>query len=383
MTFFSKSTGAWVVSVIFLFFCSVSVSASSVLPGQDKDNLPYRPSWVSVVKKGKLFKYKRKEFSSPRLQGDLIFVGADSGYFYAMKKKNGRKVWRYKTEGSINSAPAFFKDNVLFGNDEGMLICLDAATGREVWKKPFDSEILTAPAVSGNHIFVATVEGDIVSIDGNSGEVLWKKSNRVEGFKMTIRGNSPPVVDDAGRLFVGFADGQFWALAQSDGKILWQKTFQGEKAGFFDVDAEPVIEGDRLYVSTFDGGLYALARKSGQILWSQPVGSGVRPVIGGEFLYVSGSDGHLYAFRKNSGEKVWDTRMGIGALTAPVYYKDRIVAGLSDATINFVRAEDGHVLARRFARKGIFSDPIIDSGDVERIYYFSNGGRLYSLKLLH
>lgn len=347
-----------------------------------KEKTPYRPQWVSVVKKGKLFKYKRKEFSSPRIHGDAIFVGSDGGFFYAMKKKNGRKLWRFKTSGPVNSAPAFSEDatTVYFGDDDGILYALNLPDGKPRWKTALNSEILTAPAVRGNRLYVSTIAGKTHALDSGDGRILWTNEHPMDGTKMSIQGNTPPILDPGGNLlFVGFADGVLRCLSASSGKLVWEKSFQRNGRGFSDIDGAPLVDGDRLYVAGFDTGLFALAMRSGQTLWTQPVGSGVGMLARGDVLYVSGSDAKLYAYQKKDGTKIWEKKIGEGALTAPVAYDDLVMVGLSDETMNFVDATDGHIIARRFARKGVFSDPILDQN---RIYYLSNGGRLYSLKIL-
>ena len=371
------------VAAAFLLIMTVSLPAlgwKNASPSSIREKIPYRPQWVSVLKKGRLFKYKRKEFSSPRINNDMIFVGSDGGFFYAMKKKNGRKVWRFKTTGSVNSSPTFSDSRVFFGDDEGLLYALEIADGKQVWKTDLGSEILTAPAVLGSRLFVATVEGKVAALSVDDGRLLWENEHRQDGFKMTIRGNSPPVVDSNGdRLFVGFADGTLRCLAAATGKSLWEKDFKKGGRGFDDIDGAPLIDGDRLYIASFDGGIYALSKQNGAVLWNQPNGSGVPMLVRGDVLYVSGSDGRLYAYGKKDGSKLWDSKIGDGALTGPVSYKDLLAVGLSDETMTFIDSSDGHIIARRFARKGVFSDPILDEN---RIYYLSNGGRIYSLKLL-
>ncbi len=365
--------------LVMILMASPQEAVSFVTKAREK--IPYRPQWVSIVKKGRLFKYKRKEFSSPRIYGDRIFVGSDGGFFYAMRKKNGRKVWRFKTVGSVNSAPAFWDregGEVVFGDDKGNLYALAASKGTEVWRVNLGSEILTAPAIEGDRVFVATIEGKVAALRLSDGHLIWEKMHPQEGLHMTILGNSPPAVDQtAGRVYVGFSDGTFWALSASDGRLAWEKNL-GKAGGFDDVDGEAVFDNDRIYIGSFDGGVYALSKRTGEILWRGEVGSGVRLLSRGDVLYVSGSDGSLYAYSKK-GEKLWSTRIGEGALTAPLIYKDVIAVGLSNETMNFVDASDGHVIARRFARKGVFSDPILDDN---RIFYLSNGGRLYSLKFV-
>lgn len=345
--------------------------------------VPYKPQWVSVVKKGKIFKYKRKEFSSPRVFQDRIYVGSDAGFLYCLKKKGGRKVWRFKTEGSINSAPAFREEVLFIGDDKGTLYALSADRGKLLWKREIGSEILTEAAIGKGHIFVTTLEGKVAALKPEDGQVVWEREfpNPAPLFQMTIHGNATPVIDEA-VLYVGFSDGTLRALQASDGRLLWEKNLGKEKKGFYDIDGAPLVEKDRIYVATFDGTVSALS-KNGKVLWSQEIGSGVRLVSEADRLYVSGSDGHLYLLSKKDGSKIWETKIGEGALTAPALYKEIVVVGLSDSTINFLRTTDGKILARRFARKGIFSDPVvIEEGDKGRILYLSNGGRLYSLKFV-
>lgn len=385
------------ISLIVSGFAAGEAQAWRNVPLKERrtEKIPYRPQWVSAIKKGKLFKYKRKEFSSPLVHDDRVFSGSDSGFFYAMKKKNGAKLWRFKAGAPVNSAPAVGNNLVFFGDDEGVLHALNVSDGKEVWRAELGSEILAAPAVGSNRVFVATSEGNVAALSAEDGKVLWQGGRKHEfsgRIQMTIRGNASPALDPAGdRLFVGYSDGVVQALAASTGKVLWEKALTGAskdgkepKQGqgrFEDVDGTPLIDGDRLYTATFGGGLFALNKQNGSILWSRPQGSGSSSILidGGETLVASGTNGHLYAYRKKDGTQVWDSPVGKGALTAPVSYKDLIAVGLSDETMNFLDAEDGRIIARRFARKGVFSDPVVDE---DRIYYLSNGGRLYSLKFV-
>lgn len=365
----------------------VSAPLTAGLSGTPREKIPYRPQWVSVLKKGRLFKYKRRETASPRIYGDKIFVGSDNGFFYALEKRNGRKKWRFRAEGPVGSTPAFWAgdggERVFFGDDKGTLYSLFAKDGKEIWRTPLKSEILAEPVVSGDRLFVVTLEGRVVCLDVQEGKILWERGRQSPSLTMTILGNSPPVVDpQGGRIFAGFSDGVLWSLSAVDGSLLWEKSLGRPGLGFEDVDGAPWVDGDRICVATFDpsgGGLFALSKKNGQILWNREIGSGV-PIVGeGESLIVSGSNGHLYALNKKDGQKIWEVKVGEGALTRPVLYKDLVVVGLSGSTINFVDRENGHLIARRFARKGIYSEPLVEG---DRIYYLSNGGRLYSLKFV-
>ncbi len=354
-----------------------------------KEKMPYRPQWVTVLKKGGgLFKYKRKEFSSPRISGENLFVGSDNGYFYSMTKKTGHKNWRFKASGPINSAASFGRaagsDAVFFGNDDGILYALDLQTGKLLWQTEVGSEILAPPAVASDHVIVSTMAGIIVAVSADDGHVLWKKDFQTPftgTIKMTVNGHSPPVLDESsGRIFVGFSDGFLRAMDYRSGAVSWEKKL-GKGGRFFDdVDAAPVIDKDRIYAAGFEDGVFALSKQNGSILWNKPMGSATKPVLVGDALYVAGTDGQVYALSKQDGGEIWVKKVGDGgALTSPVVYQNLLATGVSDEAMSFLDLQDGHIIARRFARKGVFSDPVLDG---DRIYYLSNGGRLYSLKLV-
>lgn|GEM_PF-2436932 len=384
-----QPSGKSVILFLTFFLLTASLQAKTepkhpiwpVRGGLDKT--PYRAQWVTFLKKGKLFKYKRKEFSSPYIFGDKLFVGSDSGFFYALNKKNGQKLWSYKGMAPINSTPAVLETKeggrIFVGDDEGFLHAFNTETGQVLWHTDLGSEVASAPAINISRIFVSTMEGKIFALSVEDGKIIWEREHTSQGSEMTIRGTSSPVLDESmGRLYVGFSDGTLIAFS-TDGKVIWEKSFASKK-GFQDIDGTPLMDNDHLFVSTYSHGVYAVSKKNAQVLWSQDFGSAVRTLLVEDTLYVSGSDGHLYALNKKDGSKRWDIKLGTAALTAPIFYKETLAVGLSDSTMNFIRMSDGHLIAKRFAKKGISSDPIMDEN---RIYYLSNGGRVYSLKMIH
>lgn len=355
------------------------------------EKIPFKPRWVSIPKKGRFFKYRRKEFSSPILFQNALYVGSDAGYFLRYDT-DGDKVWRIKTGAPVNSTATALQRGeqtiVFFGDDEGFLRAVDGQNGKEIWKSDLGSEVWSAPAItpSGDRLFAVTMEGKIFALNAEDGQMIWQKeytlpSHSSEFGEIVIRGTADPVLDE-NRLYVAFADGLFWALSQKDGKVLWEKKL-GTQKGFNDIDGPALIEQDRLYTASFEGNLISFSRKEGKILWSQEIGSAVKMLMVHEetkaekTLFVSGTDSHLYALDPKSGKIIWKLLVGKGALTSPIYYKGIIAVGLSSGTMNFIDAQSGKLIIRRFAKKGISSNPILDD---DKIYFLSNGGRLYSLR---
>lgn len=375
-----------VSSLLAAVFLILTFSESGAVTEPKKNHIPYKPQWVTRLKKGKLLRYKRKEFSTPVIQGDWLYVGADSGSFYALSKKNGKKEWRFKAHSSISTAAVVFahdgKNVAIFGDEEGLVYAVDASNGEKIWERNVGSEVMAAPVIVGSRVIVSTLEGKVLALDPTQGQVLWEKNRETRPLQMTLQGHSGPAVDPSGqKVYLGFSDGVLWALSPTDGKVIWEKNVANEtpSKGLNDIDGTPLVVDDAVYVSTFDGGVLALSSKTGSVLWKNNVGSGVQLTSVGDRILVSGSEGNLVCLQKKTGEKLWSYEVGKGALTKPVVHQNIVAVGLSSGTMNFIDLQTGKPIIRRFARKGVFSDPVIDN---DRIYYLSNGGRLYSLRFV-
>ena len=71
----------------------------------------------------------------------------------------------------------------------------------------------------------------------------------------------------------------------------------------------PIVSGGTLYVGAADGNFYALNAATGAVEWTfqtgKPFGALQIPAISGNLVYVPGADGTLYALQKSTGVEVW------------------------------------------------------------------------------
>lgn len=150
------------------------------------------------------FETRRRVMSSAIIRGDLIFVGSDDWYFYALDVNQGYPVWRYRTRGPIVSSPAADARNVYFGSADGFVYALEALTGREVWKYEVGEPVTSSPFVYGDAIYIGAVDGALYCLHAQSGELLW----RFQSGGPII--SSPRVEDDI--VYVGSDDKHIYAL---------------------------------------------------------------------------------------------------------------------------------------------------------------------------
>jgi outer membrane protein assembly factor BamB len=64
--------------------------------------------------------------SSPSLVGNMLFLGCDDGYIYALNAATGAIIWQYKTGGMVCSSPWIDAQGVLYvGSDDGRVYALN------------------------------------------------------------------------------------------------------------------------------------------------------------------------------------------------------------------------------------------------------------------
>jgi outer membrane protein assembly factor BamB len=86
--------------------------------------------------------------SSPAVADEKVYFGLDNGYVYALDALTGDIVWRYKTEGAVQSSPAISNGILFVGSNDGNLYAIGTSIVPEFpsWK-PLLFPLLTLVAV--------------------------------------------------------------------------------------------------------------------------------------------------------------------------------------------------------------------------------------------
>src|SRR5207249_2083702 len=110
--------------------------------------------------------------SSPALAGDLLLIGCEDFFLYAMNASTGEVRWKYETGLGIASSPAVSGDLTVIGSKDGFLYALETQTGRLRWKTAV-GEVVTAPPVIGGGV-VCIQAGGTFALDSAAGKVVWR-----------------------------------------------------------------------------------------------------------------------------------------------------------------------------------------------------------------
>lgn len=73
--------------------------------------------------------------SAPVIAGDMVFAADVDGHAVcALSASDGKRRWRFTTDGRVDSPPTYYRGLLLFGSRDGSAYCVRAADGALVWR---------------------------------------------------------------------------------------------------------------------------------------------------------------------------------------------------------------------------------------------------------
>lgn len=331
--------------------------------------------WVSKLKQTSFSNRKSFQFATPVVDEQKVYVGVQSGLFYAVHAKKGKKVWKYQAQGAIHAQAVVDESKVYFGDIKGMVYALDKKDGQLVWASKVGGEVMSAPLLHENRLFVVTLSKELSAIDKNNGQILWQKKHSASDSGFAVRGSSDPVLA-GGNLLVGYADGVLIAYDPKTGTQQWTKQLGNRIDPFHDVDATVLVGKDIAYIASADEKLFAINPANGTTLWEAPIGGANTLAFEDPYLYAT-AQGVVHCLKADSGEIVWEQNLDIPELSSPVLYGPWLASASTKGPLYFLNRMNGDVYQSWHVKGGSLSQPILQG---KRLYLLSNTGRLYSFE---
>lgn len=258
---------------------------------------------------------KRKTFSSPIIQKDLVIFGAHDGNLYALDRITGKRKWVFMEGDCIDTTPCSTKhDTVVTGVTLGLfkkkssLVSISITTGNKEWEHSFESSLRIFPSYhkKSDTVAVTAEDGSVYIINAKNGKCIWNIQTEFV-FKTC------PVFDEEGDAFVVIGmviseDGS------STGHLLTWKAHSKETVVSYPVVdfsgyATPAIYKDLAIITSLDKTVRAYSLHDGIERWKTDLGSRIFstpvvcyfPTFKKSFLYVGTNNGHLFEINPNDG----------------------------------------------------------------------------------
>lgn len=313
--------------------------------------------------------------------GDRLFAAGHDGDVAAFNLKNGRQIWRTKTDLPLAGGTGTNGSLVAVGSADGVIVALSADNGAELWRAKVHGEVLSAPAVSENLVVVRTVNGRLHSLAIADGKALWEAEQNIP--RLTLRGVSAPVV--ARDLAIsGFDNGRVLAVSLEDGATIWEAAVSPSKGRtelerLNDIDGAVRIVDNDVFVAGFQGRAGMLALDSGQVWWAREVSTYRGIDVDDDHVYVSTSNSELLALSRRSGGEVWrNESLKFRGLSAPAVVGDYVAVADLEGYVHWFDRTTGEAAGRaKAAGDRINNAPLVVDGV---LYVISDTGDIAALR---
>jgi outer membrane protein assembly factor BamB len=357
------------------------MSAEPIEPlGEDRLSLHWKFSTAD-----RLTEVEPQEFAQGAVYADYLYIGSQSGWFYALRATTGEVRWRKKL-GAVLTAPLPTASFLYVGTADGTLLALDGQTGKEKWRYQSRGPIEQPPIATLDSVIFANEADQVVAVDAITGKFKWQHKGETPD-EYTLRGHAGVAID-GDLIYTGFANGTMVALRKDNGSVAWSTSLKADADRFVDVDATPIIMKDRVYVASSSGGVYALDKTTGLVRWRLPFWDAAMPsstgnvggvTSDGKVLYASVADLGTYALDLD-GNILWrvGARKG-GEPATPIIWNELLVYSLAKDGMFVADRKTGDTLEYFDPGDGISAQPTV-TGD-GRLYVMSNRGILYCFDL--
>ena len=293
-------------------FCSCGEKSDISGYGMFRGNLQHTgiyPSAEVNVNPSLLWRFKTNGYinSSAAIKGEQIFFGSSDGYLYCLNSHSGSLIWKFKTDGAINSSPAITDDEVFFGSHDGNFYALNARNGKLKWIFKTGGEKLFPP------------------------KDVWHKlelSDSRDPDRWDTWLSSPAIQKNT--VYFGSGDGNFYALDKTTGKEKWKYETHSI------IHSSPALAFGNVYFGGWDTYLHVLDEETGEEKWKFKTGedtvgynqTGITssPVIVDSILYFGCRDSHIYALNALSGDFIWKRyNDDIWVSSTPLVYEEKVL----------------------------------------------------------
>lgn len=341
--------GIKILSLFELNDFKSSLGVSNVKEKEVKlEQAPYKTKWYFASDSPHL------EYVMPKsallLYEDVLYFGADNGYFWAINSHTGDPIWKHKIlfgSGSkfIFSSPCAYKGTIFFGAYDGNFYALNAKTGKREWVTYDADAVGSSPCISEKleYVYVGMEygfwkkKGGVTAYRCSNGEKMWSF------FADDFTHGSPTYSQVNGMVICGSNEGRIYALNAKTGALCWSYDSFGE------VKAGCALSPNERYVcvGTFSKKYVVLEVKTGKVIATLETleANYSTPVWKSNTIVVCASlDRCLYCFDVEKKQILWKYKTFSRIFASPVIYKNVIYFGNNAARLHALDAETGKEL---------------------------------------
>ncbi|MEK7829785.1 MAG: PQQ-binding-like beta-propeller repeat protein, partial [Acidobacteriota bacterium] len=201
--------------------------------------------------------------------------------------RDGKTVWRFKTDNYVHGTPAVVDGVAYFAGCDEIFHGIRIADGKEVVRVPAGGNTASSAVTNGTAFFFGNFNNEVVSLNMKLKRQAWLYTHPQRQFPFY---SSAALIDN--KVVIGGRDKMVHCLNAATGKAFW--TFRTNAR----VESSPAIASGKVYVGSNDGRFYVLDLAKGTKLWEFNAGGALSasPAIAGGRIVIGDQNGKLYCF---------------------------------------------------------------------------------------
>jgi len=318
-----------------------------------------------------------------------------------LAEKGETNIWHTLTLGAIGQDTsidptkgfgggiAYDKGAVYATTGFGDVYAINATNGKQIWKTNLGVPIVNSPVALGGRVFVSSQDNHFVALAEADGRKLWDHQAIAESAGI-LESTSAAVAGDF--VIAPYTSGELYALSVQNGRPAWSDTLTASGAPtalseLDDIAGRPVVDRDMVFAISHAGVMVAINLNSGERVWSRDIGGIQTPWAAGDFVYVTTTDDLLLCLARKDGRVKWmhqlqrwadpDSKNGPITWAGPVLVSDRLLLVSSVGTAVSVSPYSGDLMGRTEIPAGAYIAPVVAN---DTLYLLTNDAELVALR---
>ena len=294
-----------------------------------------------------------------------------------------------KPPTGMGGGVAFDAGRIFVTSGFGVLHAMDAATGKDIWNRDLHLPILNAPTIKDGRIFISTHDNHFYALAEADGRVLWDYQAITEPAGLL---SSTSVAVSGEFVLAPFTSGELYAFRVQNGQPAWNDILSrsGNVTQMSEIDSiagRPVIDRDMVFATSQSGVTVGINLATGDRAWVKNFGGIQTPWVAGDYVYVVDNEARVICLTRKEGKVRWVHQLpGFGnpakkrypiLWAGPVLVSNRLVLVSSDGHAETLSPYDGRLMGRTDIPDGAYIAPIVANGT---LYIYTNSAELVALR---
>ena len=350
--------------------------------------------------------------STPIVAGGLIYALDAEAHIWVFRAGDGHPVWNRRLApkngtdlptlwgllGKPNTVDppegmgggiAYDDGKIFVTSGFGVLRCMDAKTGRDIWQKDLKMPTINAPVVNGGRIFVSTHDNHLYAMAETDGRTLWEHQGIADAASILTSTN---VAVSGETVIAPYTSGELFALRAQNGQVGWTDVLS--RSGHVtalsqldDIAGRPVIDRGQVYAISQSGPMAAFSLNTGERLWTRDIGGINTPLAAGDYVYVLDNSNRVICLTRKEGRVHWmhqlpqyenpDDKSDPIIWAGPVLVSDKLIVTSSNGYAESISPYTGKLLGRVEIPDGTMIAPVVANGTM---YLYTADAELVALR---